>query len=71
MAYTVTNPATGIVEREFASATSAEIESAIARADAAHAVWSATPLSERAAVIQRVADIYHERKDELAQIIAR
>ena len=71
MAYTVTNPATGIVERQFASATPAEIESAIARAEAAHVVWSATPLSERAAVIQRVADIYHERKDELAQIIAR
>lgn len=71
MPYAVTNPATGVVEREFPSATTADIADAIARADAAHQVWSNTPLAERAAVIQRVADIYHARKDELADIIAR
>jgi succinate-semialdehyde dehydrogenase/glutarate-semialdehyde dehydrogenase len=71
MPYAVTNPATGIVEREFPSATPTEIADAIERAAAAHEVWSATPISERAAVVQRVAEIYRERKDELATIIAR
>lgn len=71
MPYAVTNPASGIVEREFPSATPADIADAITRASAAHQVWSNTPLVERAAVLQRVADIYHARKDELAAIIAR
>lgn len=71
MPYAVTNPATGVVEREFPSASPAEIEDAITRASAAYRGWSSTPLAERAAVLQRVADIYHERKDELASIIAR
>ena len=55
MPYAVTNPATGIVEREFPSATPAEIADAISRADSAHTVWSETPLVDRAAVLQRVA----------------
>lgn len=71
MPYSVTNPATGIVEREFPSATPADIADAIERASAAHEVWRATPILDRAAVLQRVADIYHARKDELAEIIAR
>ncbi|MSX40055.1 MAG: aldehyde dehydrogenase family protein [Actinobacteria bacterium] len=60
-----------MVEREFPSATSTDIADAISRADAAHAPWSETPLAERAAVLQRVADLYRDRKDELADIIAR
>lgn len=71
MPYAVTNPATGIVEREFPSATSAEIADAISRADSAHTVWSETPLVDRATILQRVADLYRERKNQLADIIAR
>jgi len=71
MPYAVTNPATGIVEREFPSATPAEIADAISRADSAHTVWSETPLVDRATVLQRVADLYRERKNQLADIIAR
>ena len=71
MPYAVTNPATGITEREYPSATPTEIVDAIARASAAHEKWSTTPLAERAAVLQRVAEIYRERKDEVASIIAR
>jgi succinate-semialdehyde dehydrogenase/glutarate-semialdehyde dehydrogenase len=71
MSYAVTNPATGIVEREFASAAPADIVDAISRADAAHVTWSQTPLADRATVLQRVADLYRERKEELADIIAR
>jgi succinate-semialdehyde dehydrogenase/glutarate-semialdehyde dehydrogenase len=71
MPFAVTNPATGIVEREFASAAPADIVDAISRADGAHVTWSQTPLADRAAVLQRVADLYRERKEELADIIAR
>lgn len=71
MPYAVTNPATGIVEREFPSATPAEIAHAVSRADAAHVTWRETPLAERAAVLQRVAELYRERTHDLADIIAR
>ncbi len=71
MPYAVTNPATGIVEREFPSATLTDISDAVSRADAAHTSWSRTSVTERAAILQRVADLYRERKNELAEIIAR
>lgn len=71
MPYAVTNPATGVVEREYPSAGPTEIAAAIARADTAFHVWKNTPLRERAAVLQRVADIYRARTEELADIIAR
>lgn len=71
MPYAVTNPATGIIEREFPSATLNDIAEAIERASAAHEVWRATSILDRAAVLRRVAEIYRTRKDELAAIIAR
>ena len=71
MAYAITNPATGVVEREFASATPAEIDSAITRAHAAHLEWREWSIADRAKVIATVASIYDERKEELADIIAR
>ena len=69
--YQVKNPATGVVEREFATATDEEIASAVDRADAAFAAWSRTPAKDRSAVLSRVADLYEERKTELAAIITR
>lgn len=71
MSYAVTNPATGIIEREFPSATLTDIAEAIERASAAHEVWRATSILDRSAVLRRVAEIYRARKDELAAIIAR
>ncbi len=71
MPFAVTNPATGIVEREYPSATPAEIAGAIDRAAAAHHVWSNVPILERAAILARVAEIFRERTEELAAIIAR
>ena len=69
--YQVVNPATGVTESEFESATDAEITSAVERSDAVFASWSRTAIKERAAIINRVADLYDERKVELAALITR
>jgi succinate-semialdehyde dehydrogenase/glutarate-semialdehyde dehydrogenase len=69
--YQVLNPATGVVEREFASATDAEILDVLERTAAAAESWSRVPASERAAIIHRVADLHDERKVELAALITR
>jgi succinate-semialdehyde dehydrogenase / glutarate-semialdehyde dehydrogenase len=69
--YQVVNPATGKVEREFPSATDAEIADLLARSDAAFSAWNRVPLAERTAMLHRVADLYAKRVDELAAIITR
>lgn len=69
--YKVVNPATGVTESEFESATDAEVSSAIERSDAAYSSWSRTPIKDRAAIVNRVADLYLERKVELAALITR
>jgi succinate-semialdehyde dehydrogenase / glutarate-semialdehyde dehydrogenase len=69
--YQVTNPATGVVEKKFPTASDAEIASAIERSEQAFRTWSTTSLDDRAALIHRVADIYAERADALATLITR
>lgn len=69
--YTVVNPATGETLATYPTLTDAELESAIASADAAFREWRATPVPERAARIRRVAELHRERRDELAAIIVR
>lgn len=67
--YRVLNPATGEVVEEYGVATDAEIREAVGRAHDAYREWSARPMSERAAIVKRVAELFTERKDELAAII--
>ena len=68
--YAVTNPATGEVVKEYATATDAEIQAAIAAAAAAATGWArTTTVAERAALVRRVAELHTERKRELAEII--
>ncbi|RAX50008.1 NAD-dependent succinate-semialdehyde dehydrogenase [Arthrobacter sp. AQ5-05] len=69
--YAVTNPATGIVEATYPTATDAAIQSAVASAHAAFGTWNTSQIAVRAALLNRVADIYEERRDELAAIITR
>jgi succinate-semialdehyde dehydrogenase/glutarate-semialdehyde dehydrogenase len=69
--YQVLNPATGVVEREYESATDAEIASVLERTAAAAVAWSQVPVADRAAIIHRVADLHDERKVELAALITR
>ncbi len=69
--YQVVNPATGEVEQNYPTASDAEVQDAVQRAHTAYAAWRATTKDERTAVLHRVADLYEERADELALIIAR
>ena len=69
--YKVVNPATGVVESTFPTATDAEIVAAIERSDRAFRAWSVSAVAERAATLHRVADRYAERADELAAVITR
>jgi succinate-semialdehyde dehydrogenase/glutarate-semialdehyde dehydrogenase len=69
--YRVLNPATGLVESEFETATDAQIQDALARSHTAYAALGRTTLAERAAVLHRVADLYLERVDALALLITR
>jgi succinate-semialdehyde dehydrogenase/glutarate-semialdehyde dehydrogenase len=69
--YKVVNPATGETESEFATATDEQIEDVLARASASFASWRRTEKTERAAMLNRVADLYEERRDELAMLITR
>lgn len=67
--YKTVNPATGELLKEFPTATSAEVESALAASYEAYRSWRLSPVGTRSAVLSRVAEIYQERKDELAKII--
>jgi succinate-semialdehyde dehydrogenase/glutarate-semialdehyde dehydrogenase len=70
--YAVTDPATGAVVREYPTATDADIEAAIASASTAGKEWArSTTVTERAALIRRVSELFEEQKDALAAIIVR
>ena len=68
--YAVTNPATGISGTSFPLATDAEVTDAIAAADRAHKQLAReTKVAERAALMQRVAELHTERREHLAELI--
>lgn len=69
--YAVTNPATGEVEAEFATASDEQIQQALSSTDQAYQAWSVSALDDRVALLNRVADIYEARAEELAAIITR
>ena len=69
--FKVVNPATNQTEREFAAATDAEIEQVLERSARAYKFWRTTAKGERTKVLLRVAELYKERIDDLAALIAR
>lgn len=69
--YAVTNPATGVVEATYETATDAQVAASVGLADAAFRTWSKSAIQERSDLLNRVADLYAERRDELAAIITR
>jgi succinate-semialdehyde dehydrogenase/glutarate-semialdehyde dehydrogenase len=71
MKYQVVNPATGQLEREYPTATDAEISEILGRAERGYASWRRSPKAERAGILRRVAQLYADRADELAGIITR
>ncbi len=72
MAYAVVNPATGESVASYPTISDADLATAVDRAAAAYDQWSRSTTPEtRAALIQKVADLHTERRQELAEIILR
>jgi succinate-semialdehyde dehydrogenase / glutarate-semialdehyde dehydrogenase len=71
MKYQVVNPSTGQVEREYPTATDAEISEVLDRAGRGYPAWRRTAMTERADILRRVAQLYKDRSAELAAIITR
>src|SRR5271154_1438485 len=69
--YQVTDPATGEVAETFPFATDAEVEQALAAATAAYAEWRKRPVTERAAIVRRIAELFTERATDLAALITK
>jgi len=69
--FKVVNPATNETEREFATATDAEVEQVLERSARGYQSWRTTAKDERAKVLLRVAGLYKERIDDLAALITR
>ncbi|MET4093631.1 NAD-dependent succinate-semialdehyde dehydrogenase [Arthrobacter sp. UYCu712] len=69
-AYKTVNPATGETLKEFPVATAAEVEQALAASHEAYRAWRSGPVEDRAKVMARVAELYLERRDELARLIS-
>ena len=70
--YAVVDPSDGKEVRAYPTSTDAEVEAAVAKADAAYQGWGRdTSVSDRAKCTQRAAELHTERREELASIISR
>jgi malonate-semialdehyde dehydrogenase (acetylating)/methylmalonate-semialdehyde dehydrogenase len=65
----VFNPATGSVSGQVALASSAEVDAAVASAQAAFPKWADTPPIRRARVMFKFLELLNQKKDELARAI--
>ncbi len=65
----VFNPATGAVTGQVALANAADVDTAVAAAQAAFAAWSNTPPIRRARVMFKFLELLNKNKDELARMI--
>jgi succinate-semialdehyde dehydrogenase / glutarate-semialdehyde dehydrogenase len=68
--YRTVNPATGETIEEFPTLDDRGVEEALSRVQAGFEAWRATSPAERAAVLSTVAELYGERADELARLVA-
>ncbi|HIX00035.1 MAG TPA: NAD-dependent succinate-semialdehyde dehydrogenase [Candidatus Nesterenkonia stercoripullorum] len=67
-AFRTVNPATGEQAEEYPFTTDAEIDAALKASHEAFAEWGSRPIEERAAIVQRVADLFAEKAGELASV---
>jgi len=67
--YAVNNPATGELIEEFQNATDEEVRAAIDRVHRGYSSWRRRPVTERAKIALRAAELFAERADELAAIM--
>lgn len=66
----VSNPATGEVIASIPAGTAEDVDDAVRAARKAFATWSHVPVTERAAVVQRIAEGIMARRDEIAATIS-
>ncbi|GHE06980.1 NAD-dependent succinate-semialdehyde dehydrogenase [Klenkia taihuensis] len=66
--YATVNPATGETVQSFPTTTDEQVADVLVRSDAAYRSWRRAPLADRAAVLQKVANLYRERVEELAAL---
>jgi len=69
MAYESINPYNGKRTKQFAEHTGAELEIAVAQAQACFKTWQTTTFAERAAVLSKAALILRSRAEEFASLI--
>ncbi len=69
MAYESINPYNGKRSQQFAEHTSAEVETAVARAQTCFTTWQTKTFAERAAVLSKSALILRSRAEEFAGLI--
>jgi succinate-semialdehyde dehydrogenase / glutarate-semialdehyde dehydrogenase len=65
------DPATGTRFATYRGASMAQVDAAIAAAQAAFAGWRATPAAERSAILRRAAALLRERLEEIARTMTR
>jgi succinate-semialdehyde dehydrogenase / glutarate-semialdehyde dehydrogenase len=68
--YRVQSPVDNQIIEDFVSATDAEIQHFITKADQAFKTWRETTYAERSEILSRAAGLLRERKSELAEIAA-
>ncbi|WP_237222025.1 NAD-dependent succinate-semialdehyde dehydrogenase [Rothia nasimurium] len=71
MSYRLEDPTTGEVLETFDTLTDEQAVAAVERAHAAYLSWRNTSVEERAAIVNRIAELFEERKQELAEIISQ
>ncbi len=64
------NPATGVLQARVALGGASEIDEAVQVARDSRATWQSIPMSERTAILLRLADLLHEHDDEASAINA-
>ena len=68
MAYKTVNPYNNELVKTYPDATAEEIEEALANGHALYKKWRDEPVTSRAAILHKIADLLREHEDELAKI---
>lgn len=66
MAIETKNPFTNEVEKRFEEWSESQVAAALDQADAAYQAWKGTSMEERSRLMQRVADLLRENKEEIS-----
>ena len=67
--YASTDPTTGAIVAKFETLSDQQVMASLSAADSAYRTWRTTGVAERAAILQRVADLHRERETELAELM--